>query len=740
MKTLFFVSFVLLFAINISSQNIVEGYIIDKNTNEKIIGAEIYIPVLKKGAVSDVNGKYKITNIPKGRFKLQYSFLGYKNFIIQLNFNGANIIKDVELEQTMLQTEEVIVSGGAYNSQHENAIKIETISVKTLDQAVSTSLIKNIAKVPGIDAISKGDGIATPVIRGLSTSNILMLTNGIRMENFQFSENHPFMIDEYGISRIEFIKGPASLLYGSDAIGGVINVITEKPAPYKTVKGDISTKFNFNNKSVNSNAGVRVSRSKLFFGVRAGLSSSQDYIDGAGVQVKNSRFNQKSIKAFVGYNSSNSISKIFYQHNKMNLGLTIPPAILLINENSKEINSWYQNLSNHIIHSTNTFFFNKLKTDVNISYQSNNRKLFTNEVLDVYKAVDMRLQTIQYEIKNSYNVNDNTDIIFAFQGINQQNSNADAPDHVIPNYYMLDLSGFGLLQYKFGKLNSQIGLRYGYRNIIIPEANVEINTSDFIRINNYYNNISYSLGSTYELVESVLLRVNLASAYRSPNINELSQNGVHGTRYEKGNVNLQSQRNYELDVSTHIHLNKISFNLAGFYNKINNYIYLHPTADTSLNGLPVFEYTQANSHIYGFETSFSYSPVKWFLFNQAYSYLVGEKNDGEYLSFIPQNKIVGDINFILAKQKWFNSIKFKISNEIAFAQKNTANFETETPEYLVFDMGLFYTNTISKYIFDVNLSVNNIFNEVYYDHLSTIKPLGYNNIGRNISLGVKLSF
>jgi len=740
MKNIFNVLLVVIFITNSLAQSTLQGLIIDKNTSEIIIGAEIYIPALKIGTVSDINGKYTIKNIPRGKFKIQYSFLGYKNLIIDLSFDNLDINKHIELEQTMLQTEEVIISGGGYKSQHENAIKIETIGTQAIEQSSEISLIKNMAQIPGIDAISKGNGIATPVIRGLSTSNILMLTNGMRMENFQFSENHPFMIDEYGVDHIEFIKGPASLLYGSDAIGGVINIISEKPAPRNTIKADFSTKYNTNTQGINSNIGVRASKNKYIFGVRVGLSSNMDYFDGENQQVKNSRFNQNSIKSFIGYNTNKSISKIYYQHSNMKLGLTVPPAMKIITENSRINNIWYQNLTNDLIQSTNSLFFNKNITEINFSYQKNNRKLLTDNSKPFFTAVDMDLQTIQYELKNTFDINKNIDLIFAFQGMNQSNINGDAPEHVLPNFNMYDLSGFGLIQYKLGKFSSQVGIRYNYRDIDIPEVYVDVENTLKTNINNNYQNVSYSLGSTYELNENILLRANFASAFRSPNINELSQNGVHGTRYEKGNVNLKSQRNYELDLSTHIHFNKIAFNLAGFYNIINNYIYLMPSTDTTSSGMNIYKYSQDNSVIYGFETSLNYSPFKWLTINEGYSYLVGTKENEENLPFIPQNKIVGNISFNLPKAKFYKLLKLKITNEIAFAQNNYATIETYTPQYNVFNIGLYYSNFIGQYNFDITLGVNNIFNEKYFDHLSTIKGLGYYNIGRDFRFGFKFYF
>ena len=104
------------------------------------------------------------------------------------------------------------------------------------------SFIEALTDVPGVAMISKGPGVGTPVIRGLSLSNILFLNNGVPMQNFQFSENHPFMVDDNGIERVEIIKGPASLLYGSGAVAGVVNIIKESPAPDGKIMGDFNLK------------------------------------------------------------------------------------------------------------------------------------------------------------------------------------------------------------------------------------------------------------------------------------------------------------------------------------------------------------------------------------------------------------------------------------------------------------------------------------------------------------------
>jgi len=226
MRTRLFIIFLLSYFFSFSQNYSVEGTIVDENNNS-LIGANIYIPNLERGAVSDNQGYFKINKIPIGKYKIEISFLGYESYIRIIDISSTKETKlKIQLKPNVLQSQEVVISGGVYSTQHENAIKIESLNSNKIQNLGNPNIYQAISKIPGVDFISKGEGISTPVIRGLSTSNILVLNDGIRMENYQFSENHPYLIDEFGVSSIEIVKGPASLLFGSDAIGGVLNFIS----------------------------------------------------------------------------------------------------------------------------------------------------------------------------------------------------------------------------------------------------------------------------------------------------------------------------------------------------------------------------------------------------------------------------------------------------------------------------------------------------------------------------------
>ena len=738
MKVLFFILSFL--CISVYSQNTIKGKITDKTTREALIGANIYIPELSKGTAADINGEFKITEIPNGTFTINVSFLGYKDFIKKVDFTNNDINLDIILDEDAFVSEEIVVSGGRISSQHHNAIKIENISTKTIENSGNINLMESISEIPGVDMISKGTGVSTPVIRGLSTSNILVLNNGIRIEDYQFSENHPYLIDEFGVDNIEIIKGPASLLYGSDAVGGVINFVKEKPAKYNTTTADAHFRYFSNSNGLISNIGIKSTQKNVFWGIRFGGKSFEDYTDGSGVIVPNSRNNQYSTKAFVGLNKDFGVFKVFYEYNAMKLGLTIPPAIALTNNNSRENTFWYQNLDNHLIYTKNTLFFNKFRTDINLSFQNNHRKLNASETMPNFTIVDMTLSTFGYEVMNQYKFKEHSILMFGLQGMTQKNTNYNAPEIIIPDYQTNDISFLALFEQDIIKfVHLQAGIRYNIRNINVPKNYYELAQKQTEEINKTYNNISYSFGGTYHLFEKILLRANFATAYRTPNVAELTQDGMHGSRYEKGNIDLNSQTSYEGDFSMHYHSKYIVFDFALFYNNINNYIYLAPTNDTTINGAKIYQYQQINATLYGFETGLKINPIKWLSIIETYSNTTGIDKNDNYLPFIPQNKINSTLKFKI-KQKIVEELNININNIFAFSQNNISQFETKTSEYSVFNLSVNTEKQFKTFKLSFSLNANNIFNEIYYDHLSTLKDLGYYNIGRNISFGLDFVF
>jgi len=719
-----------------SSQSTVKGTVKNNSTGESLPGVNVFIPEIQKGTFTGADGQYVISGLPKGQVTIQFSFIGFKTVVRQVKTGNTSVILNVSLTPEVIHTHEVVISGGDYSTQHNSAFKIESAGINKLDKSGDISLMKKLTLIPGVNVISKGVGVTTPVIRGLSTSNILVLNNGIRMEDYQFSENHPYLIDEFGVERVEVIKGAASLLYGSDAIGGVINFIREKPAPVGKIVGDVRTAYYTNTNGFDASFGVKGTHRSFFWGVRASAKSHEDYTDGTRRFVPNSRFNRQSAKIFTGFNAPVGTFRLFYDFNKMRPGMTVMPSIERVKTKGRKNEVWYQDLTNHFVTSKNSFFFERWRLDANMSYQYNDRKLMTNPESPDFTDVHMILQTVNWDIRGTRHINKNHDLIWSFNGMNQHNRNGQAPSHVLPDYRLTDLSGVVLYKGNLGrKFFIQAGVRYDYRHIDVPAQEQHENA-----LNRDYGNISASAGGTYKISDELLLRANFAPAYRTPNIAELTQDGQHGSRYEQGDPNLKSQRNYETDISLHYHRNILMLDFSAFYNGIRNYIYLAPTADTTEEGLQIFRYTQSDARLYGFEGTGEVLPLNWLRLRAGYAFLRAEKKNGENLPLIPQNKLSGKVIFEKETKHWYKKLSFRVNADYAFAQNRPSPFETETPAYWLLNAGAGFQLMWGRQQLNLTFTLNNILDEVYLDHLSTLKGTGYYNIGRNFMVELKIPF
>ncbi|HHH55275.1 MAG TPA: TonB-dependent receptor [Bacteroidetes bacterium] len=465
------------------------------------------------------------------------------------------------------------------------------------------------------------------------------------------------------------------------------------------------------------------------------MKSHTDYRDGNNDYVPNTRFNENSFKANLGMNKSYGLFRLYYDYNRPKLGMCVNSAIPLTTENSRDNKIWYQDLTNHIISTRNTLFFEKYKVDINASYQMNNRKLQTDENKPVFEVVDMDLNSFSYEVKTYLPSTASSEYIVGIQGANKTNRNHEAPNHILPDANVNDFAFFGLAKHTFfEKLKTQAGIRYDFRSIATEaETNKDA-------VNTDYGNISASLGATYKINENILLRSNFASAYRTPNIAELTENGMHGARYEQGNPELKSQRSYEADLSAHFHSKFVMVDVSGFYNGINDYIFIAPTNDTIASGDKIYRYSQTNSGIYGGELAIGILPIDWLNFKTSYAYLIGKQDDGSYLPFIPQNKLRFELKFQKQKLAFLKNSFFKVGGLYAGKQNHPAMFETETDSYFLLNVGIGTNIKLANQIVSLSVQANNLLNETYIDHLSTLKGMGYYNIGRNISVNLKIPF
>jgi len=729
MKT-FYVTLLLGFSLFVSAQNTVKGTIttIDNKPLELV---SISVPELNKETLSDSNGNYTLQNLPNGNFKVVFSYFGYENKTVTTVLKQNETILNATLEESVNHMDEVIVSTVFNKIQSQNVMKVEHQTIKELQRKGTATLIEGLATIPGVSQVSTGTSIGKPVIRGLSGNRVLVYSQGVRLENQQFGEEHGLGLNESGVESVEVIKGPASLLYGSDALGGVLYFNPEKFANANSYTSDFSQKLFSNTLGSNTSFGLKSSSENWKFLLRGGYNNHADYKVPDGNRITNTRFEETDVKAGFGYSNSKFSSVLRYNLNHMSLG--IPESI---GEQTTKRDPDYprQGVLNHIVSLHNNFFFKNSKLDADFGYISNNRKEFEDSTVPV---LHMNLNTLNYDLKYYLPKFGKLETIIGFQGMHQTNENL-GEELLIPDAVTNDFGVLATANYEWKTNVIQAGIRFDNRKVKTSAHGIIASEGYFEAIDKKFNSFNASLGYKTKLTDNLSLRLNVASGFRAPNLAELTSNGVHegSNRYEIGNSNLKNEQNIQTDLNLEYGNSHFEFFANGFYNHINNYIFISP-AGTVIDENNVYNYEQSNAKLYGGEVGIHFHPhpLDWLHFTSSFESVIGQKDNGDYLPLIPANKWNNNLKTEFDFKNWFKKGYATINVESIFKQSNISAFETETKDYTLVNLGLGGNVNLGKTKFDLSLNANNLFDKTYVSHLSRLKTDGIPNMGRNIVLG-----
>ena len=223
------------------------GKIMDAKTGELLPGASVYFADDKIGTIADANGKYVLSNIPDGHHVVEISHAGYATLVEHIEMN-SDIERDFKLSSVVVENQGVIITGvSGATSIRKSPVPVTSIRKAALLQSSATNIIDALSHVPGVTQLSTGPAISKPFIRGLGYNRVVVVNEGVRQEGQQWGDEHGVEIDELSVGRVEVLKGPASLMYGSDALAGVINFITSTPVAEGTMKGNILSNYQSNN-------------------------------------------------------------------------------------------------------------------------------------------------------------------------------------------------------------------------------------------------------------------------------------------------------------------------------------------------------------------------------------------------------------------------------------------------------------------------------------------------------------
>ncbi|WP_428225289.1 TonB-dependent receptor [Flavobacterium sp.] len=714
------------------SQNTLKGSVTNLK-NLKLEHVSVNIPDLHLETFTSNTGEYKFENLPTGTFAIIFNHKQYDEFVSNVVIQNSETIYDVQLSESHSHhIEEVIVSTAFNKAQRQNVMKVEHASVKELQQKGVTTLMEGLATIPGVANVSTGTSIGKPVIRGLSGNRVLVYAQGVRLENQQFGEEHGLGLNDSGVESVEVIKGPASLLYGSDALGGVLYFIPEKFASKNTYVADFSQKYFSNTLGSSTSFGLKTAGEHWKFNVRGSHNTHSDYTTGNDERVTNSRFNETDAKMALGYTSSRFNSVFRYNVNLLNVGL--PDAIAEQNTDKMPLYP-RQAVLGQIASWANTIYLKKSKIETQLGYIGNQRKEFEDAPVAL---LNMNLKTFNYDLKYHLPKMAQLETILGVQGMHQTNVNF-GEELLIPNAKTKDFGVLATSMLNLKKNVFQAGFRFDTRNISTENHGVEGEEVYFKAIQKQYNSFNASLGYKTTITEKVNLRFNLASGFRAPNLAELTSNGVHegSNRFEIGNENLKNEQNIQADLNLEYGNTHFEFFANTFYNHINNYIFIAPTNLMS-NDYQVYEYLQANARLYGGEFGFHIHPhpIDWLHITSSFETVTGQKQNNEYLPLIPANKLNNSLRTQFSLGKTLRDAYFSANIESYLAQNKNSEFETATNGYSLVNLGLGGSFSIFKMNFDFNCNATNVFNQKYTSHLSRLKSNGILNMGRNIVFGI----
>jgi iron complex outermembrane receptor protein len=722
-------------------------FVFSQETNGQIISSERELPIpfakiyfvdLEKLIVADSLGNWQVLNLPEGQNHLIISASGFTTIHYDLNLIDSKKFI-VALEKSHHQLDKVIVSNNGH-LHRESITNIESQSLTQLNKIPSTTLGEALTNIPGVYQSGYGTGISKPVIRGLSGSSVVIYINSLRIENQQWGGDHGLPVTSLGIGSVEVIKGPSSLLYGSDAMGGVLYFVDEPYVQNNTLKGFVQTKFEHNSLGTSNQAGLQFSKNSIHLNAYVGYDNHADFGIPNGNQVLNSRFAQSSAKVAFGYNKKKWVFNLRYNFYNGRIGLpghthdTLidPLSFQTINQNRRE-NVPQQKIQNHFISIENKFFFKN--QELFLTLGNTNNSLKEHEEKFYFPDIIMNLNNSLFNFKWRRKLGSMWTTILGTQGMLQLNTNGEmATEKLIPDGQTQDIGAYGLMNFSKKKWRVLFGARYDLRKIV--------STGEVTPFTSVYSGLNYSAGFA-RLGEKTTLRFNLSSGFRAPTTSELLSDGIHhgSFRYEIGDQTLKTEKALQFDLSYAFHFEDLEIIINPFYNRIANYTYLQQV-DSIIDNFQVYQHTQAEyAQLFGLDLGFHLHPhfAHWLHLESNISTLFAEDDLLNPIPFIPQTRLNSQIKIEFNSKGKFHFEDIVLQHLYFFKQNRTGALETHSPGYHLLNFAV-NLKTEGKNSFLISTGVRNLLNTNYIDHLSGLKNLALPSPGINIFCSIKYEF
>lgn len=638
---------------------------------------------------------------------------------------------------------EVIVTGVSRATlARKSPIAITRVSSRAIDRTIEANIIDALVKnVPGLNAVKTGPNISKPFIRGLGYNRVLTLYDGIRQEGQQWGDEHGIEVDAYAIDKAEVIKGPASLLYGSDALAGVVSMYPYIPGEKDgKLHGRLLSEYQSNNGLIGNGLRLTYSDPHWIGTISSSFRLAKNYTNRVDGRVYNTGFSEKNLSATAGYTSSrgatylnatlydnlqgipdgsrDSLSRKFTRQiyegvlDSITNRPIVPDAVL----NSYTLSPLHQHIQHYRVYTNGNYKVGKGEVTTTLGFQQNIRREYNHPTAPEQAGLFVRLNTINYGIRYVLPEWSRVEMTVGVNGMDQNNKSKQATDFPIPDYHLSDIGGYLYGKWASSRLTLSGGVRYdrrtvngaafytaidpatGFsRQVLVPDtAGASL---PFPALHRQFTGISLSAGAAWQLTEQISLKLNIARGYRSPNITELASNGLDPGAHiiYLGNRNFVPEFSWQQDLGISGDFRDLTASFSLFNNYVQHYIYLQQLTDPSGNpltdaqGNKTFQYQQGSAQLYGAEGLLAIHPGNWKGFNaiNTIALVIGRNtkeeyrhkgNAGEYLPLIPPLQWISSISQeISTRCKIFASIRAKFDLEYNAAQpRYLALYQTES--------------------------------------------------------------
>ncbi len=767
-----------------------KGYVCDAVTRESLPGASVVVEPNGGNIVSDKNGCFVFQSLKEGARRVHISFVGYEAFDKEISLISDTLLH-FHLNPLHYSLSEVVVSGKNGNKTLSSAISVKEIDRSFFLKNNASTFSKSLSKLVGIASMDIGAGASKPVIRGLGFNRVAVADKGVVQQNQQWGADHGLEIDQYDVDKLLIHKGPMSLFFGSDAMGGVIEILPVEIPKENMTWGDVSFIAKSNNNLAGTTAMASVKRRNWFFRGRLTAQTFADYRVPADTvtyltwkmpiynrRLKNTAGRELNASLSANYSRENisswtHISNIFSKNGFYPGSHGIPDVKRLAHDGSYFNLDFPYSSSNHFkVSNATDIGFGTSLLRFNIGFQQNHRnemsKFHTHYANQPAPTNNPDLE-LRFLLK-TFSVN--TGMFFdeksrwkksvGFSSEFQQNR-VGGYSFLLPDFERFtagvflsssydissELSIVGGLRYDFGRLN----IRGFYDNTLddflqqsgysLADSRFYAQRSDSLRKN--FGAFSGALGISYNLNDAGELKANIGRSFRFPSANELASNGVHhgAFQHEKGNNGLKPETGWQLDAE-YSYKNRrfnFSFNLFGTY--FSNYIYLNPTGEWSV--LPhagqIYEYAQSRVFLAGTEVEIGYWLAESFLLSTGFEYVYNRNlNNGYPLPFSPPANLLTAFTYSNHGKGALMQYTVSLENQTIVAQNRISKNEEKTSGTSLFNLLCSMNWIVNDIRFFTDLQVQNIFDSPFYNHLSFYRKLNVPEPGRNIQLILKIPF